>query len=493
MKYFAFVIALFLFYSCQERGKAEMFNAEKPYTLEIKKERSYFQAQKIATRLKEMGINAYVIEREDSVAGKWFYVLSGALENTDSVVCYKQRVEKEFRLTELQVLNYNSLDSVSQNSIIHPDTLLEKQRIIAERPQVPDEVYETIKKFPHNNSFYLNRFQVVYFPENNPHKGIEIARKQELDLSRGISLNQLATNAIVFSEVVFIDNLYGDRVTLEVVQLNAKKPRMVKASLAPDLHEEQFSQAEKYADMILESGQYEIEEKAPLTIHAYVELYGYRVTIKTQQGILRSYYVLVDENSEYIYFSQSTEKTEQEILKLLSEVGKGEGLLEYDEFYNSFYVIPDQSQEQEIFLGLCADKLSWQYAKAKNYAQWAQKMVGHWVSTTYFYHTQKGIWQYSIFDLLTEEKQEYIYRTLYSSRISEDNKRTIYGTTGNAIYSGGWFGTYLSEINFGRDRFICALSGTLSFGEQDLIIRGESIQFKKGGYSKEPKPEGKVV
>ena len=35
-------------------------------------------------------------------------------------------------------------------------------------------------------------------------------------------------------------------------------------------------------------------------------------------------------------FSQSTDKSEEDLIDILTEVGNGNGLLSYDEFYNVF-------------------------------------------------------------------------------------------------------------------------------------------------------------
>lgn len=469
---------------CGRKDKVQTFNPEKPYSLEIKKERSYFQAEKIASRLNEMGMAAYVIEKNDSAAGKWFYVLSGALENIDSVSSYKERIAKEFRLPDLRVVDYNDLDSASKAGIIRPNTVLEKERISAEKPNLPEDVFETIKKYPHNNTLYLEQINLVYFPEGNRDKGLEVLKKERSGLFEKSVSKKLLAAGTTYTEGEFIDNLYGDRMTMRIVKLNPRK-QIVTASLAPVSHDEQFRIAEEYADLLLNSGSYESENKTKTTINAYVGLYGYKVRIGTGKEVW-TYYILVDENCEYIYFSQSTDKTEKEILKLLSEVGKGDGLLEYNEFYNSFNVIPDNSGEKEIFLGLFVNKLTSQYAKAKNDAKWAQEMVGHWRSATYFNNTEKGIWSYTIFDLLTEKKQRYI-EALYTSRMSKDCERNIYGGTGYAKYHNYPEydnRKYLVEVSFYSDRFICAIKGSPDFKEEDLILRGENIQFKKGGYQK---------
>ena len=113
-----------------------------------------------------------------------------------------------------------------------------------------------------------------------------------------------------------------------------------------------------------------------------------------------------------------------------------------------------------IFIGFTIDKLTWSYAQNKGYAKWAKEMVGHWDASGYFYNTEKGLWSYSIFDMLVTEEQEYIYGGLYAKDRGGINKVEIYGTEGFAIYKDiiNWktWSTYkkLTEINFGIGRFM---------------------------------------
>jgi UDP-2-acetamido-3-amino-2,3-dideoxy-glucuronate N-acetyltransferase len=49
--------------------------------------------------------------------------------------------------------------------------------------------------------------------------------------------------------------------------------------------------------------------------------------------------------------AQSTKEDDKEIIDFLSGIGKGEGLVDFDEFYNTFYTMPDNPAEDDVFLG----------------------------------------------------------------------------------------------------------------------------------------------
>ena len=71
---------LFILFSCNSNSKnIERFSEEKPYAIQITKERSFYQAEKLANRLVEMGLDAYIVQNNDSLkdVGEWYYILCG--------------------------------------------------------------------------------------------------------------------------------------------------------------------------------------------------------------------------------------------------------------------------------------------------------------------------------------------------------------------------------------------------------------------------------
>ena len=205
---------------------------------------------------------------------------------------------------------------------------------------------------------------------------------------------------------------------------------------------------------------------------------------------------MVDENLKYIIFSQSTDKTEEELAEILQGVGKGEGLLNYGEFYNTFYTLPDKMPDNETFIAFSLSRLGNGYARNKSNTRWANEMVGHWQASGYFRNNRKGNWSYSLFDLLTEKEQNYIYKTLYWKEQSK-NKQTIklLGTKGIHVTSKKFnlkkFKTIHStlEINFGLGRYVCAIDNSEKswLSKKDMLERAEAFQLKREAINKNTK------
>lgn len=480
------ITVLLFLASCQSKktvDAVEEFSAEKPYCLEIKKERSYYQARKIADRLNEMGLEAYVILRKDSVDGEWFSILSGALVNTDSVANYQQRVEQMFKLKDVQVVNYNELESHDFAREGDTTIIRESKKITAFKPDVPEAIMDVTHKYPDNNAFYLEQISLVNFDIANREDAFSSTTNMNLDLPRGISIRKIASKCNAFSEAKYKDNLYGDKVTLGVMRLRANHS-VAKASLLPALEKRYLDIAGEYATYILDTDKYPFEEMTEITIPAYCSLYGYKVVIETKKDVRRTYYILVDEFCQYLFFAQSTDKSDTEMTRLLSMIGKSDGLDNYDEFYNTFYVLPDKCVDQDVFLGYHIGRLTWEYAKEKNYANWSKAMVGYWRVSGWFYNPRKGVWDFSIFDLLTDDKQQHIYGSLYAKSQHANSKKNIYGVKGYLVdINYGWYA--YKELNFGIGRYVYAIGSYSSLNEADLTARAKAMQFVAGGYRDE--------
>ncbi|MDD3891725.1 MAG: hypothetical protein PHE03_05415 [Bacteroidales bacterium] len=481
-----------LLLSCKKEKKVEVFSADKPFSIEVKRERSYYQAEKIAERLKDKGLEAFVINSVDSVEGNWFSVMSGALSHPDSVDSYIDMVEKLFRLSNLKVKDYNSIDSFTIITTIDTTVIKETRRIAAKEPAIPKEVFDVVKSFPMSNALYLQSINIGYFPsdEKGKKKSLDILNRVKHDLPRGVSFAKLAKDGISFSEAVFQDNLYGDRVTIQSIKLKPKT-QVSEASFFPtSATSSAYELAAVYADLILNTGSYTFEEKTKVEVNSAIPLLGYKVVIETRKDVFRTYFVMVDINENYLFFSQSTNKTDEEMVKILSAIGRSDGLIEYDEFYNTFYILPSQAIEEEIFLGFSFDKIAWDYAKSRGYAKWSVEMVGHWVASAYFFNPTHGVWNFSIFDMISKYRQDYVYGRLYSSAFSKDKDRIdVYGVSGHLIYDQEYdrysYTMYrsLTELNFAQGRYICAIGNRMAyFNEPDLVARANSLQFAMGGY-----------
>lgn len=493
------LISLFFLLGCNQEDEdrvIEKFSQEKPYAIQIAKERSFYQAEKLTDRLHGMDLDAYLIKFVDSIEndGSWFYIMCDNIKTLDSVKSKRKYLEEKFNLTDLKIVAFSDFQEATFD--LDSVKLEERKKITARKPSIDNDIFDVIEKFPESNSLYLQKTFIVNTPkERDDLKGFSAIYDFSMDLPRGITKKMILQNTSAFSEVVYKDNLYGDRVTIDIGKLRNPKPQMSKASIINLKNTNSFEIAGKYADLILETGDYLFEEKKEIEVSSFNKLYGYKVTIEPKKDYFRTYLILVDQTNEYIIYCQSTEKTEKELLEILSDFGKGNGLNSYDEFYNSFYTLPDEIIENDWFVGYSIDRLDQSYAKSRGYAKWAKEMVGHWQSTGYFYNTNKGIWCYSIFDMLTKSNQNYIYGDLYTSASGRNKKKQeIYNTEGFVIYQNeyNWKTgkTYkkTTEINFGVGRFVTAVVNTENswFNKDELIKRAESLQIENSTKNEKP-------
>ncbi len=488
--YLLSLLVLISLVSCKQQS-FKVFSPEHPYSLVIKKERSYFQAEKINERLNQMNVASYVVYQVDTTDGEWYMILTGAKNNIDSVKSYQARMQVSLNLDSILIVNYNSLDSFK---IVTPgDTTIikETKNITANKPDVAESIFKVCAQYPQSNALYLDQITLIDLDSEQLKYSLFVSNDLKMDLPRGINLEKLSEKCVAFSEVQFKDNLYDDLVSMHVLKLKPIVNPVATASIINFENKKYFELAEQYADMILGTGEYLIEDKQEIEIPAATKMYGYKVSIEPKKDYLRTYYILVDETMSYLYFSQSTDKTDEELIEILKQIGNGKGLMDYDEYYNAFYTLPDHLPENDAFIGFALTKLGLRYAKDRNYAKWANKMVGHWDAIGFFNNPDKGIWNFNLFDVLTQEQQSYIYGTLYSSDSKEGKYKSVfYGVNGYSVYYeyDDWYTgkplKYLREINFGYGRYIYALGNYIEseFNESDMALRAESMQFEKGGY-----------
>lgn len=503
------IFSVLLFSSCGQADEkeatktVEKLSAQKPYAVYVTKERSFYQAEKLTQRLSDMGFDAYFVQRTDSTEdlGTWYHVLCNTTASSDSALKVKELLKQKFDLEKIRidsVTNYTDavfeLDSISRT---------EEKKIASKKPGLKADIYRVIQKFPENNALLVKRAYIINTPEDPDNmRGFSMIYNFETDLPRGISKKTILENTTAFSEVIYEDNLYGDQITIDIGKLR-KQDRPVKSASVFGINSPNYYKtAEKYADMILSTGDYLSEEKKKITIQSVTTLYGYNVKIEPRKDYVRTYLVLTDPAANYILFCQSTDKTDAELYEMLENVGKGSGLLNYDEFYNTFNTIPENIRSNDIFIGFTIDKLDYRYAKRRGYVDWSKEMVGHWDAAGYFFNDKKGVWTYSIFDLLTSQNQNYIYGSLYASKKS-DNKYAIdiYGTSGFAVYKTemNWdtWDTYrkISEISFGINRYVVVVANSRKswFNKKELKERAESLQFESKKDSSALVPEEKPV
>lgn len=463
-----------------QKNEKGLFHEAKPVTVEIARERSFYQANRVTQRLSQMGIESYVINRTTD-EGQWYSVISGSFADSAQAERYARELGSRYRIHPVSIASYTDLAEADRVPA-RKETVTEQQRIDANPPSVPQEIVQVAEQYPQSGKLDVSKIGMLMLSN----RGIEAAKSQSIDLPRGITLEYLKEKkCTALSTVIYEDNLHGENITLNIAKRKSVKHAQDTAESPTQTEHNKAALAlcSKICKKILGTGEYINEQKVYFEADAYSKLRGYKVSFE-DHGKTWSYYVFTDEGGEYIYIAQTAIVGDSEIISFITEIGKGGGLKEYDEYYNTFYTIADNQVDDDEFIGYYTSRLTDEYARERDYAEWAKCMVGHRFVDCFFYNRTKGQWHFQLFDILNESSERRIYNTLYRNILDESAKRTIYGDEGAAIYhqSDKANSIYLSEVNLGFGRYIVAVSGSPYYTERDLILRTQSLQFQRGGY-----------
>ena len=465
------------------KGKeaAPPFGEENPIALEVSQVRSIFRANQLKDRLTDMGLQPEIVTvLDDNTDGQWHKVVVGTGTDLSDIRDTRQRIQEELNLEELTILQFE--DIASQILTKESQGPGEMAEVIANRPDVSDDIYETIKRFPFSNVFRVERLTVYDSPADPADTGHHSNMLKQVwsDLPRGISRASAMRETDAFLEAILSDNLFGHRVTINVFKM--RKNHSINGDLV-----------DHYSQLVLDTGTYDIESLDPIEVGAGQKLVGNIVTIKTKKGVLRTYIILSNPTQEWVYFSQSTQMDTGEVSEVLTQIDQSEGLLAYPEFYNTFHTIQDRKQSSDTFLGLNLERLGNKYAQGKGYEDWAKRCVGHWAFEGYFRHEKKGSWSFGLFDLLTQESAQATY-SMYSKRSQAKGLKPVqvYGSDGWQVNeqrrNQRTYRTYSwpIEINFVQGRYLSMVDNS-KFGYLDnegLLLRAHALQLEMaGGYA----------
>lgn len=425
-----------------------------------------------------MGIEGYIVygEVEDD-GGKWFRVLTGASDSTIELRRIEEEWRHKYKLPELKIRART--DFFVSPELVRDPRKYRESLTVGRKPAVPDAVMETVRKFPYSVDYLIESMSVLSAgPSKDDAKKFAAGhRKVELDLPRGIKKKLLREQCEVFSEVVYEDNVFGDSVTVNVLKMR-------------EGHQIVGSIPSYYAQRILDTDEYAVEIAETVAVDGGSSLKGFKVMLETKKGQLRTYFVVSDPSGEWVYFSQSTAKTEEQMRAFLQMIGQSGGMLEYPEFHNTFYAIPDELGDGELFVGFALSRLRRRYARSKGYAKWAKAYVGYWSSHAMFKDPKKGNWSFALYDMLRPERREEV-TALYDKKTAV-KALDVYGTAGNIVYGKRWSrrrGRYIktvAEINWPYDRYTVMVNNAESgwLGKASLLERANSLQLnREGGFA----------
>ena len=456
-----------------------VFGEDAPHAVQIAEVRSVHHARQMQERLGGMGVETVVVAVRDSEgAGVWYRVLTGVTDEVGQAYQTRLELEATQELVGLELVNWHE---VKHRVIALGDAeLAEVERVLANAPQVGPQVVEVVQRYPYSNMLNVERLTVYLSPEDPETTWRYSSLHQQVgtDLPRGTDRVLVLRQTEAWSEAILTDNLYGDQVTLNVLKLK------------PD-HGIEGNVADYYSQRILDTGRYNTELIEPFEVQASERLVGNKVTIESSRGHFRVYVILVDPSQRWVYFSQSTDKQDDELKEVLALIGFSNGMFEYSEFVNTFNTIPDVREEGDDFLGFNMDRIRPVYAVNKGNVQWAKQCVGHWSAQGFFFNEETGPWSFGIFDLLTDPSAGGTY-DLYGELADGPKPLEVYGTDGWVVREQRWNARkykvfeWPSEVNFRQGRYICMVNNAQETGwleQEGLVARANSLQLQSaGGY-----------
>lgn len=135
----------------------EKVSGKKPYAVSVKKERSYYQAQKIVEHLADLGIPSYVVEKGED-KDRYFHVVSKPFQTEDEAENFREHLAS-MEMEKGEIFSFDDLSEEERKNLANRKIYMqeERQRIPAETPDVPRSILSTIRKVPGSNAFYISQ------------------------------------------------------------------------------------------------------------------------------------------------------------------------------------------------------------------------------------------------------------------------------------------------------------------------------------------------
>ena len=135
----------------------EKVSEKKPYAVSVKKERSYYQAQKIVEHLADLGIPSYVVEKGED-KDRYFHVVSKPFQTEDEAENFREHLAS-MEMEKGEIFSFDDLSEEERKNLANRKIYMQEegQRIPAETPDVPRSILSTIRKVPGSNAFYISQ------------------------------------------------------------------------------------------------------------------------------------------------------------------------------------------------------------------------------------------------------------------------------------------------------------------------------------------------
>lgn len=453
------VIIALLLQSCG--GKP--FNEEKPYAVLVDKYRGYTEAKEAAERIERMGAQPYIICKQNNLEGKWYLVMLGQVETLEEMMAQKIDYEDKYRIQELEIVNFKrySSDLVA----FEPDEVVPDELAPLE-PEMEPDMEEIIKRLPCSSTFQPARITLFHPPAKGNLLDLSTVRQKEIDIPRGLAPSTLFRAAKSLGEVVYRDRITGQGATVHAVKLANE-------------HEFGRQVAKYFAETIVGTREYKVEEVKEIKVDAYETLRGYLIEIVPKGELIYRYAVLCDDVQQYVFFVQTTSMRADELLAFAESFGNREGLEGYQAFRQNFFMLPPKKMPKDR---LC-------YYRQQQMRQYsgrqASRLTGATMSHFVFQHTEKGFWEAHLTQLHEPANVEDLYdRTDREQKKIRRDAIQVKDRKGWMTYArrkkkDGTMADIPEELYFGTNTHLVCFSneGRALLSREELLNRAQLFQL----------------
>ncbi|MBD0405152.1 SPOR domain-containing protein [Flammeovirga sp. EKP202] len=311
--FFILLISSLTFFSCS----VEQFDEEKPFSIKISSFREYDDAERAFDRIKDLGIKPYMITQNSSENGKWFHIMAGTEKSLEDILSLKMNIEDDFRLTGLEIQNYNKI--AKELYPVKDDGDIENYPVTW--PSL-----DLIAQLPFSSSHVLTDVKSLHYYNDISHRHNKISKNIEFDLPRGLSIKMFNKNVEEIAEARYLDPVYKDEVVVHIIKLHEK-------------HKMGEEVAKMIAEKIMTSRKYNIQKMDFYESNNNWDMKGYAVTINPKE--LKSYLVQESGSGLLIALFQSTNNDINLLKGLASKIGEDKSIENYHSIGRILGALPD--------------------------------------------------------------------------------------------------------------------------------------------------------
>lgn len=367
---------------------------ERPFSVLVQKNKTEEDAKKTNERLHESDIDSYIVKKYDEDELFSFDVHAGAFATEAETKKAQEELSKK-GIRDTEIANYEDfIDKVKNyNDVVQREVVRYESGNEKIPKSIPKNVIRVLNEFPVNKNFQVEEIFIWDFDA--------IGQEQKNDFQNKTFERFLSTEKGVHaaSLVHYKDALYGDDIVIVIAEIDTNAFEKVVSDFGKDTSEiihAQFALRQSVLDAKI------LQEGKTLTLVGLNEKKDLFV------GMIANNFSLDD-------------------FKLFIKSGYGDSsLLVFPEIRKTLFILPDLSREHNRnFLFFQASKLGENYVKEKGYADWAQKLKGHW-NASGFYRDGKETVNVGFFNLeydYAAKETHQLFKNAHSVHESATNHR----------------------------------------------------------------------